>query len=33
MLDQERSVTSRERRGGWQIIVYAGLDPLTGKQR
>jgi integrase len=26
-------VTIRQRRGGWQIIVYAGLDPLTGKQR
>jgi integrase len=26
-------VTIRERRGGWQVIVYAGLDPLTGKQR
>jgi integrase len=26
-------VTIRKRRGGWQIIVYAGLDPLTGKQR
>jgi hypothetical protein len=26
-------VTIRKRRDGWQIIVYAGLDPLTGKQR
>jgi hypothetical protein len=26
-------VTIRKRRGGWQIIIYAGLDPLTGKQR
>jgi integrase len=26
-------VTIRNRRGGWQVIVYAGLDPLTGKQR
>jgi integrase len=26
-------VTIRARRGGWQVIVYAGLDPLTGKQR
>jgi integrase len=26
-------VTIRKRRGGWQVIVYAGLDPLTGKQR
>ena len=26
-------MTIRERRGGWQVIVYAGLDPLTGKQR
>jgi hypothetical protein len=26
-------VTIRERRGGWQVIVYAGLDPLTGKQQ
>ena len=27
------AVTTRERRGGWQVIVYAGLDPLTGTQR
>jgi hypothetical protein len=27
------AVTIRKRRGGWQVIVYAGLDPLTGKQR
>src|SRR6266545_4225824 len=27
------AVTIRKRRDGWQIIVYAGLDPLTGKQR
>jgi integrase len=26
-------VTIRKRRGGWQVIVYAGLDPLTGRQR
>jgi integrase len=26
-------VTIRRRRDGWQVIVYAGLDPLTGKQR
>jgi integrase len=26
-------VTIRKRRGGWQVIVHAGLDPLTGKQR
>jgi len=26
-------VTIRRRRGGWQVIVYAGLDPLTGRQR
>jgi integrase len=26
-------VTIRKRRRGWQVIVYAGLDPLTGKQR
>jgi hypothetical protein len=26
-------VTIRKRRGGSQVIVYAGLDPLTGKQR
>jgi hypothetical protein len=25
-------VTIRKRRDGWQVIVYAGLDPLTGKQ-
>jgi hypothetical protein len=23
----------RHRGKGWQVIVYAGLDPLTGKQR
>jgi integrase len=23
----------RQRRNGWQVVVYAGLDPLTGKQR
>jgi hypothetical protein len=28
-----RVVTIRKRRDGWQVIVYAGLDPLTGKQR
>ena len=26
-------MTIRKRRGGWQVIVHAGLDPLTGKQR
>ena len=26
-------MTIRKRRGGWQVIVDAGLDPLTGKQR
>ena len=26
-------MTIRKRRDGWQVIVYAGLDPLTGKQR
>ncbi|HZA85068.1 MAG TPA: hypothetical protein VFC13_26910, partial [Actinomycetes bacterium] len=26
-------MTIRKRRGGWQVIVYAGLDPLTGRQR
>jgi integrase len=26
-------VTILRRHGGWQVIVYAGLDPLTGKQR
>jgi integrase len=26
-------VTIRRRRDGWQVIVYAGLDPLTGRQR
>ncbi|HKE98171.1 MAG TPA: tyrosine-type recombinase/integrase [Actinomycetes bacterium] len=26
-------MTIRRRRDGWQVIVYAGLDPLTGKQR
>jgi hypothetical protein len=23
----------RKREGYWQVKVYAGLDPLTGKQR
>jgi hypothetical protein len=27
------AVTIRKRRDGWQVIVYAALDPLTGKQR
>lgn len=26
-------MTIRKRRDGWQVIIYAGLDPLTGKQR
>lgn len=26
-------MTIRKRTKGWQVIVYAGLDPLTGKQR
>jgi integrase len=26
-------MTIRARRGGWQVIVYAGLDPLTGRQK
>jgi hypothetical protein len=26
-------VTIRGRRDGWQVIVYAGLDPVTGRQR
>jgi integrase len=26
-------MTIRARRDGWQVIVYPGLDPLTGKQR
>ncbi len=26
-------MTIRRRTKGWQLIVYAGLDPLTGKQR
>jgi integrase len=26
-------VTILRRHGGWQVIVYAGLDPLTGEQR
>jgi hypothetical protein len=25
------AVTIRKRRVGWQVIVYAGLDPLTGR--
>ena len=27
------SVTIRPRRGGYQVIVYAGIDPVTGRQR
>jgi integrase len=23
----------RQRSNGWQVLVYAGLDPLTGRQR
>jgi hypothetical protein len=23
----------RERRGGFQVMVYVGLDPITGRQR
>jgi integrase len=23
----------RKRRGGFQVLVYAGLDPITGRQR
>jgi hypothetical protein len=26
-------VTIRARTNGWQVIVYAGRDPLTGRQR
>jgi Arm DNA-binding domain len=26
-------VTIRSRRGGYQVIVYAGIDPITGRQR
>jgi hypothetical protein len=26
-------LTIRAYWGGWKVIVYAGLDPLTGKQR
>jgi integrase len=26
-------VTIRPRRGGYQVIVYAGIDPITGRQR
>jgi integrase len=26
-------VTIRARRGGYQVIVYAGIDPVTGRQR
>jgi hypothetical protein len=26
-------VTIRPRRGGYQVIVYAGIDPVTGRQR
>src|SRR5574341_1659080 len=26
-------MTIRQRRGGWQVIVYVGIDPVTGRQR
>ncbi len=26
-------MTIRSRRGGYQVIVYAGIDPVTGRQR
>ena len=26
-------MTIRPRRGGYQVIVYAGIDPVTGRQR
>ncbi len=26
-------MTIRQRRGGWQVIIYAGIDPVTGRQR
>jgi len=32
-LTQGASVTIRPRRGGYQVIVYAGIDPVTGRQR
>jgi integrase len=28
-----RRVAIYERRDGWEIRVYAGVDPVTGKQR
>jgi integrase len=28
-----RQAVIRARRDGWQVIVYAGVDPLTGRQR
>jgi hypothetical protein len=30
---RRRREVIRQRRNGWQVVVYAGLDPLTGKQR
>ena len=32
-IDREWSSDHQEAPDGWQVIVYAGLDPLTGKQR
>jgi integrase len=32
-IEQEASVAIRVRRGGYQVIVYAGIDPVTGRQR
>jgi hypothetical protein len=32
-LTEGASVTIRPRRGGYQVIVYAGIDPVTGRQR
>src|SRR6266545_3056552 len=29
----ERQAVIRARRDGWQVIVYTGIDPVTGRQR
>jgi hypothetical protein len=32
-LTEGASVTIRPSRSGYQVIVYAGIDPVTGRQR
>jgi hypothetical protein len=31
--DRRASRVIRRRRSGYQVIVYAGIDPVTGRQR